>query len=79
VNGDAVAVEAVRSVVAEVLGRADVEPTDDFFAIGGHSLLILRVVRTLLVEHGIVLDARYFGVNAQLAALGAACRKAPPG
>lgn len=36
--------ETVILIWSAVLDREDFEPTDDFFAVGGHSLLALRVL-----------------------------------
>ena len=43
VRGDDATVAAIASTMAEVLGGATVRPDDDFFAIGGHSLLAMRL------------------------------------
>jgi amino acid adenylation domain-containing protein len=40
-------VQAVAAVFAEVLGLDQVEPTDNFFALGGNSLLVLRALALL--------------------------------
>lgn len=69
-----VAEQAVLQVLREVLDRDSVSPSDDFFLIGGHSLLMVRVIGKLKKEHGLALDARQFGTNSQVAALIAACR-----
>ncbi|GAB2475970.1 hypothetical protein GCM10027063_16000 [Promicromonospora xylanilytica] len=45
-------------VFAEVLGRADVGPGTDFFAVGGHSLSALRVVARANAELGVRLTGR---------------------
>ena len=62
----------VLEVLREAVGNPDLTPEDDFYAAGGHSLLIMRIVRTLRVEHGITLSPRAFWVDAQVAALMAA-------
>jgi hypothetical protein len=68
-------------VLSEVLQRDAVSPSDDFFLLGGHSLLLVRVIGKLRKEHGLALDARQFLTNSQVAALMAACRpiSAPDG
>jgi Phosphopantetheine attachment site len=65
--------EVVRTMIGEVIGNPDVALLDEFFAAGGHSLLIMPVVHRLKVEHGLVLDPRSFIVNAQIWALAEAC------
>ncbi|MEV6349059.1 non-ribosomal peptide synthetase [Actinoplanes sp. NPDC051851] len=42
----------------QVLGRERVLATDDFFALGGHSLVALRVVADLKKRHGVVIRTR---------------------
>ncbi|MGW1178519.1 non-ribosomal peptide synthetase [Kitasatospora sp. NPDC002543] len=42
----------------EVLGRERVLATDDFFALGGHSLMALRVVANLKRQLGVVIPSR---------------------
>jgi hypothetical protein len=63
----------VLTVLRELIGNDSISLTDDFYLVGGHSLLILRIVKRLREEFGIHLDARYFGVSSQIAALVAAC------
>jgi acyl carrier protein len=72
---------ALLSVLEEVVGCESVLPTDDFYLIGGHSLLIVRIVGLLRERFNVELDQRAFGVNSQIAALIAACRpcEARPG
>jgi pristinamycin I synthase 3 and 4 len=58
---------AIARIWAEELGIADVAatddlydiaPTDDFFDLGGHSLLVIKVVRRVRAELGVDLPAR---------------------
>jgi acyl carrier protein len=46
------ALEVVRRAWRDVLALEDVEPDDDFFLIGGHSLLVLEVVDAIEAETG---------------------------
>ncbi|BFU45406.1 phosphopantetheine-binding protein [Krasilnikovia sp. MM14-A1004] len=48
----------VAEVWAEVLGVPGVQPTDGFFALGGHSLAALRVIYTLRDRLGVPLALR---------------------
>ncbi|MET8756350.1 AMP-binding protein [Lentzea sp. NPDC004782] len=50
----------VRAVWADVLGHDDFTDTDDFFAIGGHSLLIARIMAKLGKVSGLRLPLRLF-------------------
>ena len=45
--------EAIAAVWAAALGIEKVGRDDDFFALGGHSLLTLRIIARLRQEHGI--------------------------
>lgn len=65
--------DAVLTVLRDLIGNESISLTDDFYLAGGHSLLILPIVKRLREEFGIHLDVRYFGVNSQVAALVAAC------
>ena len=49
------ALEVVRRAWRDVLALEDVEPDDDFFLIGGHSLLVLEVVDAIEAETGTVI------------------------
>ncbi|MEU4806649.1 amino acid adenylation domain-containing protein [Actinosynnema sp. NPDC023587] len=51
---------AVAGVFARVLDRPGIGATDDFFALGGHSLLMLRIILRLRADHGIELAFRDF-------------------
>ncbi|MFE7282988.1 amino acid adenylation domain-containing protein [Streptomyces noursei] len=48
----------IAAVWSEVLGRARVHADDDFFAMGGHSLIALRVVARLKKQFGIAMSTR---------------------
>jgi amino acid adenylation domain-containing protein len=61
----------VGRVWCDVLGCDDVGPDDDFFAMGGHSLLTLKVVFRLRRMFGIELPARTLFDKRTLAALAA--------
>ncbi|GHG50602.1 non-ribosomal peptide synthetase [Streptomyces griseocarneus] len=50
--------ELIAGVWAEVLGRDDIHPDDDFFALGGHSLVALRVVSRLKKRIGVVMPTK---------------------
>jgi hypothetical protein len=69
--------EQVLAALRQMIGDSSLSPTDDFYLAGGHSLLIMRIVRCLRDEHGIDLDVRSFGVNSQVAALMAVARPLP--
>ena len=47
-----VALEVVRRAWRDVLALEDVQPDDDFFLLGGHSLLVLEVVDAIKAETG---------------------------
>ena len=66
-------VEALLDVVSLLVGGA-VEPRDDFYDVGGHSLMIVQVIRRLDAEHGLVLDPRAFARSTTLDDLAAAIR-----
>ncbi|WP_326622668.1 non-ribosomal peptide synthetase [Streptomyces decoyicus] len=48
----------IAAVWSEVLGRAHIRADDDFFAMGGHSLIALRVVARLKKQLGVAMSAR---------------------
>ncbi|MFH8680501.1 amino acid adenylation domain-containing protein [Streptomyces lydicus] len=48
----------IAAVWSEVLGRDRVRADDDFFAMGGHSLIALRVVARLKKQFGIAMSTR---------------------
>ena len=49
---DARALEVVRRAWRDVLALEDIDPDDDFFLLGGHSLLVLEVVDAIEAETG---------------------------
>jgi amino acid adenylation domain-containing protein len=50
--------ELIASIWSEVLGREQVSADDDFFALGGHSLVALRVVARLKKELGLAVRTK---------------------
>ncbi|QFU89756.1 non-ribosomal peptide synthetase [Amycolatopsis sp. YIM 10] len=76
--------EAIAAVWAVELGLERVGGNDDFYALGGHSLLTLRIVAQLSREHGIELTFRDFLTHrtvrglAGVAALDPESRARPP-
>jgi hypothetical protein len=69
--------DTILAVLRELLGSDTISPADNYYLVGGHSLLIVRIIRLLRDRHGIELDARQFAANAQIAALMAAGRPLP--
>ncbi|NKY57154.1 non-ribosomal peptide synthetase [Nocardia flavorosea] len=64
--------QAIAAVFAEVLGVSSVGPTDDFFGLGGTSLLVFTL-RTALREHlGLEVDPRTLFTAATVRALASA-------
>jgi amino acid adenylation domain-containing protein len=51
---------AVANIWAEVFGLPRVGRHDDFFDLGGHSLMILRIIAVLRERHGIEVTVRSF-------------------
>ncbi|MFF5970818.1 non-ribosomal peptide synthetase [Streptomyces sp. NPDC012769] len=68
--------EQVAEVWRTVLGVPGVRPTDDFLALGGHSLAALRVVHLLRRKLNVELQLRHLLDAADLAEFTAAVRRA---
>ena len=60
---DAAALEVVRRAWRDVLALDDIEPDDDFFLVGGHSLLVLEVVDAIEAETGTAIPLGDFFEN----------------
>jgi acyl carrier protein len=54
------ALAVVRGAWADALGVEAIEPDDDFFMLGGHSLLILEVVDSVEQATGVEIPLRLF-------------------
>jgi acyl carrier protein len=54
------ALTAVRTAWADALGTDAIAPDDDFFMLGGHSLLILEVVDAVEEATGVEIPLRLF-------------------
>ncbi|WP_345983919.1 amino acid adenylation domain-containing protein [Streptomyces sp. DSS69] len=66
---------ALAEVWAEVLNLEQVGVHDDFFLLGGHSLLILRAIALLRERHGLELTVRAFVEHHTLDAIAAAAER----
>ena len=69
--------EALASIWREVLQVARVGADDNFFDLGGHSLLVLRAVSEFARRHGLSNDARDY-LTASLRQLAATAIRLPP-
>jgi hypothetical protein len=71
-------VTELSATVLEVFRRAldldELSMDNDFFDVGGYSLLIIRIISTLREEHGIQLIARQFAEDARIGAIVSSCR-----
>ncbi|MFI9526064.1 amino acid adenylation domain-containing protein [Micromonospora rosaria] len=57
-RGDSPRTDLLRGLFAEVLGRPTVAATDDFFALGGHSMLGVRLVNRMRSVLGVEVGIR---------------------
>ncbi|MFJ6215458.1 amino acid adenylation domain-containing protein [Streptomyces sp. NPDC092296] len=69
---------AMAEIWAEVLGLEQVGVHDDFFLIGGHSLVILRIIALLRERYGIELTVRSFMEHHTVAELASAVESGLP-
>ncbi|MER7419077.1 phosphopantetheine-binding protein [Micromonospora peucetia] len=63
---------AVTDVFEEVLGKR-VGPEDNFFKLGGHSLLVVQAIAMLRHTHGLRVPARQFLDQGTPVAIAGAC------
>ncbi len=69
--------ERVCAVFAEVLGGGEPGPDDDFFALGGHSLLVMKLVGRLRDAFGVEVPMRTVFAAPTAAGVAAAVTAAP--
>jgi amino acid adenylation domain-containing protein len=69
---------ALARVWEEVLGRGPVARTDDFFALGGHSLLSMQLIARIREKLGVQLAVRDLIAAPVLSELAARVAQAPP-
>lgn len=67
----AAVVALVRTAWAEGLGHDEFHDDDNFFAVGGHSMCAVRIVRVLKDRLGIALTVRQFLANPTVSDLAA--------
>ncbi|WP_327000782.1 amino acid adenylation domain-containing protein [Dactylosporangium sp. NBC_01737] len=70
--------QVVAKVLAEVLDQPELGPDDDFFALGGDSLLAVRAVNRLRTEFGVDLPVSAFFAARTVTRLAARLGTAPP-
>ena len=70
-------VELLCGLFALVLGLPEVGPDDNFFALGGHSLLVTRLLGRIRAVLGAEVDVREFFATATPATLAPVLRSAP--
>ncbi|MFF4925295.1 amino acid adenylation domain-containing protein [Kitasatospora sp. NPDC001261] len=61
----------IAGVWSEVLGRPRISPTDNFFSLGGHSLIALRVIGRLKKQFGITVSTKEVYQHPELRGLAA--------
>lgn len=70
-------IHVVAEVFQQVVGVTEAGPDDDFFAMGGHSLLVVEAIAALRRHHGLSVPARQFFEDASVRAVAAACVALP--
>lgn len=66
----------ILAIWEDLLGRSDLSVTDDFFAVGGHSLLAARAVAAMRSEFNMALPLQIFFVEPTIRALARYCELA---
>ncbi|MFR0357444.1 acyl carrier protein [Streptomyces sediminimaris] len=66
-------IRIVADVFRQVVGATAVDADADFFALGGHSLLVVEAIGLLREHHGLSVPARQFFADASVRAVAAAC------
>lgn len=66
-------IRVVAEVFQQVVGVGEVDADADFFAIGGHSLLVIEAIGRLRTHHGLGVPARQFFTDAGVRAVASAC------
>lgn len=64
--------EALLTVLRDLLNNESITAEDDYYAVGGHSMLVVQVIRRLRKDYGLVLSARAFAMDARVGALAGA-------
>lgn len=70
--------DVVAEVFRRILGPHEIGPNEidanaDFFALGGHSLLVIEAIGVLREHHGLSVPARQFFKDASVRGVAAAC------
>ena len=71
VNSDATVIDRVRAIWQELLGVTGIESTDDFFDLGGHSLIAIRLMSRIQRDLGVRLQLTDIFEASSLGALSA--------
>lgn len=61
--------QSLCEAIADLLGLPSVDPHDDFFVMGGHSLLAAQLARRVSAEYGVRVPLRAIYQNPTAAAL----------
>jgi acyl carrier protein len=61
--------EKVHAIWSRELNLADFSDTDDFFALGGHSLIMTRIQRAIQAELGVEIPMDQLFRNSTVAAI----------